>query len=680
MTFDLFRKNILSALANPILQAALDGNYEKRLEAREQAFATLPDANELRERAHAIRAEVIANLDHYLNLFISNVQANGIVVHQAKDATQAVQIVVDIALQKQARLIAKSKSMMSEEINLNPALERAGIKVVETDLGEYIVQLRGERPGHLITPAVHLRRQEVGQTFHEKLGLPLTEDVPTMTSAARQILREVFLNADIGISGVNLGVVETGSLCVLTNEGNGRMVYTLPPIHIALMGLERLVPTLDDLAVILEVLPRASTGQKLTVYVSLINHPRRPDETDGSSERHLILIDNGRRLIQKSPLAEALFCVRCGACLNTCPVSREIGGHAYYTGQHGASGVYAGPIGSVLSPALWGQDKFGHLARASSLCGACKDSCPVDIDLPKLLLQVRAGGMNPTSDKHVQASRSLKLGLSLFTWAATHPGYFSLAQKLAALGSRIISPFDNWLRLPAFTGWGYSKDLPRPARQSFQDRWKKRQSSNKATDQSNYQPIEPGAKEQVSSVDTGKEVPHKNTESLIARFKEELITLGGTVTVCGEDNLPDQLINFLLEREINSILAWEAANLPSGLLETIISAGIQVAHQPQANIQVGLTGAVAACSESGTILLAAGPGRPLTASLLPALHIAILRASDIYENLAKVVNLDEVRNASALALISGPSRTADIEMTLTIGMHGPKEVHVFCIA
>lgn len=644
-----------------------------------RAFATLSDAIELRERAHAIRAEVVANLDHYLDQFVRNVQANGIVVHQAKDATQAVQIVLDIALRKQARLIAKSKSMMSEEINLNPALERAGIKVVETDLGEYIVQLRGERPGHLITPAVHLRRQEVGQTFHEKLGLPLTEDVPTMTSAARQILREVFLNADIGISGVNLGVAETGALCLLTNEGNGRMVSTLPPVHIALMGLERLVPTLDDLAVILEVLPRASTGQKLTVYVSLINQPRRPGDADGSCERHLILIDNGRRLIQKSPLAEALLCVRCGACLNICPVFREIGGHAYYTGQHGASGVYAGPIGSVLSPALWGQDEFGHLARASSLCGACKDSCPVDIDLPKLLLQVRAGGINPTLDKYIQAPRSLKLGLSLFTWVATHPGRFSLAQKLAALGSRLISPFDNWLRLPAFTGWGYSKDLPRPARQSFQDRWKKRRSSIKGINQPNYQLIKPGAEEQASSTDTGNEVQHKSTESLVTRFKEELIALDGAVTVCNEDNLPDQLLNFLLEREINSIQAWEAANLPSGLLETLISAGIQVTHQPEANIQVGLTGAVAACSESGTILLTAGPGRPLTASLLPALHIAILHASDIYENLAKVLNLDEVRNASALALISGPSRTADIEMTLTIGMHGPQEVHVFCI-
>jgi len=457
------------------------------------------------------------------------------------------------------------------------------------------------------------------------------------------------------------------------------MVTTLPPVHIALMGLERLVPTLDDLAVILEVLPRASTGQKLTVYVSLINNPRHPGEADGSGERHLILIDNGRRLIQKSPLAEALLCVRCGACLNICPVFREIGGHAYYNGQHGASGVYAGPIGSVLSPALWGQAEFGHLARASSLCGACKDSCPVDIDLPKLLLQVRAGGMNPTSDNHIQAPRFLKMGLSLFTWAATHPGYFSMAQKLAAFGSRLVSPFDNWLRLPAFTGWGYSKDLPRPARQSFQDQWKKRRSISKVTNQSKYQQIDPRDKEKVSPTDPGNEVQHKSTESLVTRFTDELIALGGVVTVCDGDDLPDQLLNLLLERKINSILAWEAVHLPSGLLEKIISAGIQVTHQPEANIQVGLTGAVAACSQSGTILLAAGPGRPLTASLLPALHIAILHASDIYENLAKVLNLDEVRNASALALISGPSRTADIEMTLTIGMHGSQEVHVFCI-
>ncbi|MBI1854677.1 MAG: lactate utilization protein, partial [Chloroflexi bacterium] len=251
------------------------------------------------------------------------------------------------------------------------------------------MQLRGEKPAHIITPAVHLRRADVGRLFHEKLGIPYTEDIPTLTDTARKVLREVFLAADIGISGVNFGVAETGTLCIVTNEGNGRMVTTMPPVHIALMGMERIVPTLDDLALMLSLLPRSATGQKLSVYTQLIHSPRRAGETDGAQERHLVIIDNGRSRLRNSPLHEALYCIRCGACLNACPVFRELGGHAY-VGSDGSIAPYPGPIGSVVSPGLLGEN-FVHLAQASSLCGACKDACPVDIDLPKLLTRVRAG-------------------------------------------------------------------------------------------------------------------------------------------------------------------------------------------------------------------------------------------------------------------------------------------------
>ena len=253
-----------------------------------------------------------------------------------KDADQAIRLVLEIAREHDARLIAKSKTMVSEEIGLNHALEKHGLQIIETDLGEYIVQLRGEAPSHIITPAVHLRRQDVGRLFQEKLGLPYTEDISIMTDAARQRLRQVFLNADIGISGVNFGVAETGTLCLVTNEGNGRMVTTIPPVHIALMGIERLVPTMDDLALMLSLLPRSATGQKLSVYTSLINSPRKPDDPDGPQERHIILVDNKRSAVQASDLREILYCIRCGSCLNACPVFREIGGHAYVSrGGHG---------------------------------------------------------------------------------------------------------------------------------------------------------------------------------------------------------------------------------------------------------------------------------------------------------------------------------------------------------
>ncbi|MBU0512584.1 MAG: lactate utilization protein [Chloroflexi bacterium] len=546
MTHNPFHTHIRTALANETLQAALDANAERRIRARIAAFASLPiDRETLRQRAHAVRSDVIANLDRYLDQFIDKVRGNGITVHRAADAEEARQIVIDItrnspqktpsktkesfvplSVLSGRKLIAKAKTMVSEEIELNQALEAEGIKVVETDLGEYIVQLRGERPSHIITPAVHLRRQEVGQTFHEKLGIPYTDDIPTLTDAARVALRQTFLNADIGLSGVNFGVAETGSLCILTNEGNGRMVTTVPRVHIALMGMERLVPTLDDLALMLTLLPRSATGQKITVYTQLLHSPRREGELDGAKERHLIILDNGRSALRGSPLNDALMCIRCGACLNACPIFREIGGHAY-VGDRGQSTPYPGPIGSVLSPGLFGLAEFGHLAQASTLCGACKEACPIDIDLPGMLLRVRAGmtvssvqcsvssvqcsvfsvqssvnGQSAVSGQRsavgepgIGLPKVLCWGLGMFTWVATNPWRFGLAQKLAAIFSRILSPRATYMRLPAITGWGYSKDFPRPVVRPFRERF---ESTNQQVGESTNQRISESMNQRIS--------------------------------------------------------------------------------------------------------------------------------------------------------------------------------------
>ena len=421
-----FRTHIRSSIADANLQAALDANADRRTTGRVAAFASLPDWPERRQRAHAVRAEVIAHLDEYLAAFSAKVQANGIEVYRAATPEQAIQRVFEIAGAASTRvtgdgtgsqiLFAKSKSMVSEEIELNRALERHGHRVVETDLGEYIVQLRGEKPAHIITPAVHLQRRQVGELFQAKLGIAYTDDIPTLTAAARRVLRDVFLSADIGISGVNFGVAETGTLCIVTNEGNGRMVTSLPPIHIALMGMERLVPTLDDLALMLSLLPRSATGQKLSVYTQLLHSPRRAGEVDGATRRHLIILDNGRSRVRGSELREALYCIRCGACLNACPVFREIGGHAY-VGADGAPAPYPGPIGSIISPGLLGSSEFGQLAQASSLCGACKDACPVDIDLPKLLTRVRGRRGGFPSAKWHGAVASVSPG---FAWVRHH--------------------------------------------------------------------------------------------------------------------------------------------------------------------------------------------------------------------------------------------------------------------
>lgn len=684
-----FYTHIQSALADANLQSALDANAERRLRVRLQSYASLPeDVHVLRRRAHELRARTIAHLEQYLEEFAARAAANGMTVHRAANAAQAQQIVLDIARSHGVKTVAKAKTMVGEEIGINAVLEAAGMEVVETDLGEYIVQLRGERPTHIITPAVHLRRQDVGQTFHEKLGTPYSDDVSALTETARRELRRVFLQADMGITGANFGVVETGSLCVLTNEGNGRMCSTLPPVHVALVGIERLVPTLDDLALLLSLLPRSATGQKLTVYTSLLNGPRRPDEPDGPQERHIVLVDNGRSRLRQSPLMEALYCIRCGACLNACPVFREIGGHAY-VGAHGAVTPYPGPIGSVIAPGLFGQSEFGQLARASSLCGACREACPVDIDLPKLLLRVRAGGVDlPVQDTlptakaaFPNAPRQLSLALRSFVWAARSPRRFALAQKTAGVLSRLAPRSSgSWLRLPAWTGWGYSRDFPAPAARSFRQRWQAGIAGEEET-------VSPQDLQPVQVIAEQAPVEQPAPESRLERFSRELEALGGTVQQCTEAELPQALAAFLKSRRIRSVLAWENEHLPEEVLDAVRAARIRVEHtyrphvelSTRARPQAGLTAASGAAAETGTLLITAGKGRPLTASLVADIHVAVLKKADIYATLAEVLRREDVQQASAAVLISGPSRTADIEMTLTVGVHGPREVHVFCI-
>jgi len=662
-----FKARIRQSIANEALQIALDNNTQRRLKARAVAFESLPDWRERRQRARAIRADVISHLDEYRDQFIAKVEQNGIIVHRAKDAAEAINIVLEIIGSK-PKLIAKSKSMISEEIEVNHALEAAGHRVVETDLGEYIVQLRGEKPAHIITPAVHLRRHEVGKLFQEKLGIPYSEDVPTLTNTARKVLRNVFLTSDVGISGVNFGVVETGTLCIVTNEGNGRMVTTLPPIHIALMGMERIVPTLNDLALMLSLLPRSATGQKLSVYTQLIHSPRRVHEIDGARERHLVIIDNGRSRLQHSSLSEALYCIRCGACLNVCPVFRELSGHAY-VGVDGSIAPYPGPIGSIVSPGLLGLQQFGHLAQASSLCGACKDICPVDIDLPKLLTRVRAG--NPSSE--TQNAQSTGIGLSLmsrvglkaFGMIASSPRLFAFSQKVAGIGTRILSPFSQWMWIPAFTGWGYSKDFPRFATKTFREKFH----------QEAIESIEIFKKDKEKEKEI--DVPKVQNVNLVERFSRELEAVGGHAYRLTKGELSKRLIEFLKERDINAAIMWD---LILALNESDLSeAGVRAERSVDPTLKAGITGALSAIAETGTLVIPSGKGQPLGTSLLAEFHIAIISSSQIVWSLDEALKNQEVRNASAIALVTGPSRTADIEMTLTIGMHGPKELHVFVV-
>lgn len=658
-----FRQRIRKSLANATLRIALDANAERRVQGRINSLRTLPNWRGRRQQAHAIRADIIEHLDEYLEQFGRNATQNGIVVHRAKDAGDAIRIIFNIAgadghppLHK---LVAKSKSMVSEEINLNHALEAEGMKVIETDLGEYIVQLRNEKPAHIITPAIHLRRDDVGRLFHEKLGIPYTEDIPTLTNTARKVLRDVFLTADIGISGVNFGVAETGGICLVTNEGNGRMVTSLPPIHIALMGMERLVRNLDDLALMLSFLPRSATGQKLSVYTQLIHKPL------ANQQRHIILIDNGRSRLRNSPLKESLYCIRCGSCLNACPVFREIGGHAY-------NSPYSGPIGSVISAGLFGSE-FVPLAQASSLCGACKDACPVDIDLPKLLTRVRAG-YSPTTDHRPQTtglSFSSRFFLKTYSRITRRPRLFTLAQKFASLGTFLLSPFSDHVRLPAFTGWGYSKDLSKFAGKTFRDSWAKIQNGNVTPSPSTSLRINPA-----------KSLPGEDRDSLVAslpqsdinrvdRFIEELTKVNGQIIRATENEVTNKVIEFLKSRGISHI------HLEPNVLEenALQNAGITISRGVDAAIRAGVTKAICGLADTGSVLEADGDGGKLFASLLPEIHLAVLHESDIYPSLENAIQL--TRGTRSAVFITGPSRTGDIEMSHTIGVHGPGEIIIF---
>ncbi len=382
-SFGQFRQRAFVAIEDVRLQAALEGATGRFRSHREAALAELPDADGLRDHFKAVRATTLANLARHLETFERNAAAAGAQVHWAQDAAAACAIITGIARENGAKLVTKTKSMVTEEIGLNQALANAGITPIETDLGEWIIQLAGEPPSHIIAPAIHKTRQQVAELFSREMGEEMpADDIPRLTAAARQLLRQHFLHADMGVTGANIGVAETGSIVLVTNEGNAEMTTSLPPIHIVLMGIEKVAPTWDDAAAWLALLARSATGQPLSVYTSILTGPARPTDPDGPRQLHIVLLDNGRSRLLNTPYAEALQCIRCGACLNVCPVYRAAGGHAY-------GSPYSGPIGAVITPLLFGLDAYAALPHASTLCGACRDVCPARIDLPHLLLSLR---------------------------------------------------------------------------------------------------------------------------------------------------------------------------------------------------------------------------------------------------------------------------------------------------
>ena len=466
-----FKKASARAVANPQIQAALrraGGGFDgARLEAIEEI--TPERWEELREQAREIKRHTVDNLDYYLELLTDRVTESGGQVHFARDRAEATAIVADLARSRGVKIAVKSKSMVSEEMGLNHALADIGVEAVETDLGEYIIQLADETPFHLVAPAIHKTKEDVSELFAEKINRPNLVEIEDMAQAARETLREKFLQADMGISGANFLVAETGTLVILTNEGNGRLCTSAPRIHVALTGMEKVVPSLEDLAVFLRLLPRAATGQRITSYVSFVSGPKRADDEDGPEEFHLVIVDNGRSRLLKDPeLRESLSCIRCGACLNICPVYRKVGGHAY-------GWVYQGPIGSVISPVMSGLKDAKDLPFASSLCGACREACPVKINIPHMLLNLRTRLMETGSGSERSATLWEMLLARSYVALMARPSLLSWVSRLGRLlqmpvarDGRIKS-----LPLPPLSVWTRKRDLPALPRQSFRQIWER---------------------------------------------------------------------------------------------------------------------------------------------------------------------------------------------------------------
>ncbi|HYD06709.1 MAG TPA: LutB/LldF family L-lactate oxidation iron-sulfur protein [Reyranella sp.] len=471
-TSNAFSSESTKAIADPQLQEALSVLRVQSIPNRLKAAGNLPEFEALRDRARDLKNHILGHLDQYLLQFEEQVKASGGEVHWCSDAETARQTVLRLCREAGAKTVTKGKTMIGEEIGINDFLEKNGIEPIETDLGEYIIQLRHEMPSHIIGPALHVTKRQVEETFrehHTDLDAARSLEEPAALMAeARAKLRDRFLAADVGITGANFLIAETGSTVIVTNEGNGDLTQTLPKMHIAITSIEKVVPTLEDAMTLLRVLPRSATGQELSVYVTFSTGPRRQTDPDGPKAFHVVLLDNGRSAYLGGPMQEMLRCIRCGACMDHCPVYHAVGGHAY-------GWVYPGPIGSILTPALVGVENAKHLPNASSLCGRCESVCPVRIPIPKLLRHWREEEFSRAITPAVQ-----RTGLGFWAWFARHPRFYRFA---ARWGTRLLRLIANGrgsvTTLPLAGGWTRHRDFPTPQGKTFHDQWRARGPSAK---------------------------------------------------------------------------------------------------------------------------------------------------------------------------------------------------------
>ena len=455
--------NVQSALADETLQGNLRRAFVDTLHSRDEAVSEVPNWEELRDYARDVKAHTLSRLPEYLQSLEEKVLEQGGKVIWAETGQQAVQFIVDLCHRREIREVVKGKSMLSEEIHLNESLERAQIKPVETDLGEYVIQLAGEKPSHLVAPALHKSRKQIADLFVQELGMAPTGDVLEITATARKLLRRHFLTARMGITGVNFAVAETGTIVIVENEGNVGLSVAVPEIHIALMGIEKVIPRSRDLAVFLKLLIRSATGQKITSYVNCLSGPRRSDELDGPQEFYLILIDNGRtKILADDFMRESLSCIRCGACLDVCPVYQTIGGHAY-------GSTYQGPIGAMLTPLLTSVSEAPEHAFASSLCGACHEVCPLKIQIPEILLKLRERVQRERNRKVARISLE-KLAMQVWGRIMCSPVLYARLGRWARILHKVFGKYGKRrLPIPLLSRWMKHRDLPKLPPRSFRE-------------------------------------------------------------------------------------------------------------------------------------------------------------------------------------------------------------------
>jgi L-lactate dehydrogenase complex protein LldF len=689
------------SLADTQLRANLARATTTIRDKRARVVGELPDWEELRAAGAAVKDGALLRLDEELERLEESVTRAGGQVHWAADGAEACAIVAGVARSHGLRELVKVKSIASDEIKLNEALAAQGIAALETDLAELIIQLGDDEQSHILVPAIHKNRAEIRDLFRRELDLPdLSDDPPALTEAARLHLRSNFLQARMGVSGANFAIAETGTVCVVESEGNGRMCTTLPDVLVTLMGVEKVVPAWRDMEVFLQLLPRSSTGERMNPYTSFWSGVR---EGDGPSEFHLVLLDNGRTGALADEIGrQALRCIRCSACLNVCPVYARVGGHAYES-------VYPGPIGAILTPQLKGMDDAGSLPYASSLCGACAEVCPVNIEIPRLLTHLRARERDEASalDPELLSMKGL---FGLFSSRER----YERAQKLARIAARPLVRRGRISRAPGpLSGWTSSRDLPPPATESFRDWWRRTRGDRSGARKAVPLPPAPApppvredplasdgrpARELVlariraavaGAVPPGEQPrayrteDSRSREEVVALFAERVAEYRATVQRTDADAGVAALVAGICAEH-----GAERLGVASGAPAEWRPEGVELVEDEAFSateldtLDGALTGCAVAIAETGSFVLDGGPGQGRRAlSLVPDLHVCVVRAEQVVGLVPEAVErLEEsVREGNPLTFVSGPSATSDIELNRVEGVHGPRILHVLLV-